>query len=58
MLVRNFVGYEPPKEAPNVLEFAKTAAAITGNRKAKSKDRAPLYIQQMIADSKKKAEGK
>ena len=58
ILVRNFVGYEPPKRVEDPMEVAQTLHAVTGGKgRGKSKDRAPLYIQRMIDESKKVKHG-
>jgi hypothetical protein len=53
LLVRNFLGYKP-KPKHDAMEVGQAMRAITGGRgRAKSLDRAPLWIQQMAANSKK-----
>jgi hypothetical protein len=53
--VARYLGYKK-KPKVDALEMGKTMQALapTSRGKAKSKDRAPLHIQQLIEDSKKK----
>jgi hypothetical protein len=55
LLVRNFLGYKPRAEAKHdAMEIGQAMRAITGRKgRAKSLDRAPAWIQQMAANSKK-----
>ena len=53
LMVANFLGYKP-REKHDAMEIGQAMRAITGGKgRAKSLDRAPAWIQQMAANSKK-----
>ena len=53
-IARNYFGYKPKRkpESGDVKQMMRALSPKTGGR-AKSLDRAPLYIQKMAADAKK-----
>ena len=57
ILVRNFLGYEPPKKVEaDPVEVAHMMQALSGRSgRAKSLDMAPEYIQKMAYEMKEKA---
>lgn len=55
LLVRNFLGYKPPRKEVDAVEMGQVMRAVSPRSKGRSKslDNAPLHIQHMAEEARK-----